>query len=162
VKNGVKKQRKEKNKQSKLLAVDYSIKPSLIAWPVRQHTDRDDLVHIDPKKIRQKQLLCFGEQSISGGLFFRRIQAVEETQQTCCDVRIMEELLRSPEKILEELKMGKTYFPGTIFRNNPEFRMNTKHCIAYMYWETESRQWKYGWSWFDGTFSPRDRVAVMS
>lgn len=140
----------KQKKASDLLTVDYAIKPSLVNLVVESHPTGTGIVAIDLKKINRVSMLRLGENLIIGHEYLRRIK---EYGRDVCDVRVMEEFLKNPEKIPEEWKVGRTYFWGTIFRSGD------KLCVAYLFWL--DGKWRWSYNDLDFRWVAKGRVAVF-
>lgn len=120
---------------TRILTVDYSVKPSLVNMKVKSHPSRTGVVMIDMAKV-ERVLVLNGERSITGHENRNRLQALEGKTQL--DVRVLEELLKHPHLIPEACKNGFTYFWGTIFRG-----CGGDLSVAYLFLGRERWQWGY-------------------
>jgi hypothetical protein len=141
--------------ESRLLIVDYSVKPSLVGFDVIEHPERKDVATIDLGKVSRVLVLRDGEGFVKGEENFCRLKKrAEETGELLLDIRVLEEILFHPHLIPEEWKSGVTYFWGTIFRGAYDHR-----CVSYLIRYENGWYWNY--NWLESNWNSRGPAAVL-
>lgn len=143
--------KQKKARQTKFLAVDYSIGLSLVNLPVVVHPDHSGIARLDVKKIKRVSMVRLGEDAISGHEYLQRL---EECGEKLHDARVMEEFIKNPDRIPEEWEKGRTYFWGTIFYGGASSR-----SVAYLRRGDDGRLCR-GYSSLDADYGYDEQAAV--
>lgn len=127
---------------AKLLRVDYSIKPKLFNFEIIEHSNRRDIVAINPEKIIRMHVLPKGKKHLNGRDILKQLKA---TDKILLDARVLEELIKKPDFIPKrwQERNKSIYFLGTIFEDG-----GNKY-VRYLYF--------IGNSWLSGYTSIADK-----
>jgi hypothetical protein len=145
-------EKKSSDTESDLMAVDYSIAPSLVNLKIKAHPKRKDIVEYDLSKTERVLTLRPGESRISG---YENLKRLKATGKTPLDVRVLEELLKHPELIPEEWKNGVTYFWGTIFCDS-----DGNLYVACL--RRNGDRWDWSCDWLDGDWNGCEPAACLA